>query len=102
MDKVQIDKLDNCPKCGTQWKGEDIFQYFLNKSNEPDNYYSGKTEEEIVEVASHYGYTKEKPVYWNKLIGVETDDYDGVSIWRCPECNSEWCRWTNKELKNKG
>lgn len=100
---MPIDKLDNCPKCNARWKGTDIFLYFLAQAKTPGNYYSGKTRDEVLEIAAEYGYTAENPQYFSNLIGIEIQgEYDGVSRWRCPECNSEWCRWTNKELNNKG
>ena len=101
--KLQIDKLDNCPKCGTRWKGDDIFLYYLAQAKIPGNYYSGKTRDEVLEIAAEHGYTIENPQYFCNLIGIEIrGEYDGISRWMCPGCKAQWCRWTNKELKNKG
>ena len=37
---------------------------------------------------------------FSHLIGVEDSSiYDGVSWWRCPECNAMWDRWTGKRKK---
>lgn len=38
------------------------------------------------------------------VLGVEyrltTEDYDGISEWRCTKCGKRWGRWTGKELKD--
>lgn len=104
---VDIGNLDNCPDCGAQWKGDDIYQYFLCQKMFPEaeqhEVYKDKTDEEIYRAAQDYGYTHENPVRFRKVIGVEypyghPKRYDGVSLWHCPECKGYWSRWTGKKI----
>jgi len=41
----------------------------------------------------------DKPYRFSKLIGIETLDYDGVSIWKCPFCKTKWNRFTGEITK---
>lgn len=45
--------------------------------------------------ASQYGWSFTNPKTFSNLIGIETPNYDGVSIWKCPKCNFEWKRVFN-------
>ena len=61
-----------CPFCKSDLRGEEIPEEYRDK------YYGGKT---------HY----------SRLIGIEdSDKYDGVSYWNCPDCNTTWDRFTGK------
>ena len=99
---VSFNEQKQCPECGFFWQGEDIFAHFLKMKEEGDPYYANKTEEEIREVAGHYGWTEENPRCFSRLVGVELpyghpDRYDGVSYWMCPKCRTTWNRWTTKK-----
>jgi len=97
-----ISELDECPFCGTRWKGEDIFDYFMQLKEDGDPYYGPKTVEQIKETAGHYGWTEENPQHFSHLIGIEVQTkYDGVSYWRCPndECRCTWDRFTNLQVE---
>lgn len=69
---THIDRLDNCPVCNVSWDGGEI----------PENnrrFYS-------------------PPYRWSRIIGIETDDYDGISFWECPDCKARWDRFTGKRV----
>lgn len=85
---------NNCPKCKTPWKeDETIFDFFLRKCG---------NEEKALKMAENYGCTLDSPQHFSKdVIGIEIQGgYDGVSLWKCKKCNSEFDRWTLKEVKN--
>jgi len=105
---VDIGRLDNCPNCSSPWKGFDIYQYFLRQKNDPDApqhaSYRGRTDEDILEVAGHYGYTLENPVHFRRVIGIEMPyghpkRRDGVSYWKCPDCEVAWDRFTGEQTE---
>lgn len=98
--------LEYCPECGCKWKGEDILEYFLRLKREGDPYWGKKTREEIRESAGDYGWKEEEPKWFSRLIGVELpyDDpghYDGVSFWKCPDCETQWDRFTGEKACGK-
>lgn len=31
--------------------------------------------------------------HFSRLIGIELPGYDGVSVWKCPDCGYEWGRF---------
>lgn len=114
---LKIRKERNCPECGELWFGDDIFEYFLKQKTDPNTpqheCYKDKTDKEILETANMYGWSKEHPVKFNNIIGVELayDDpehYDGISYWQCPGCGVAWHRFTGvrserfiKDIKNE-
>lgn len=100
-------KGDCCPECYASWDGGDVYEYFMgakfNPHHEQHEYYKGKTIDEIKKVAGSYGWSDENQVRFGKLIGIDmsmdlnaTDDerYDGVSYWKCPECEIAWNRFS--------
>jgi len=62
-----------CPICGADWRGAPIPEAFRK-------------------------YYLENTTHFSRLIGIETQGYDGVSIWRCPDCGDEWDRFTGKKI----
>jgi hypothetical protein len=41
------------------------------------------------------GFISPKGKPYSRLIGIEIPEkYDGVSFWRCPDCTTEWDRFT--------
>lgn len=74
--KEKFNLYGKCPVCGTDWNGGSI----------PEN------------IREHYS----PPYFWSRLIGVEDPLlYDGVSWWKCPDCNTQWDRWTGEKIENK-
>lgn len=71
MNKVNSD-TKTCPKCGVSWIAGEI-------PIEDREAFGGRT-------------------HFSHLLGIETEDYDGVSEWQCTFCLTRWNRWTGKEL----
>ena len=70
-----MNDLSYCPECGSSW----------------DN---GPIPESMREFYS-------PPYRWSRLIGVEIQgQFDGVSLWQCPDCKTQWDRFTGKRVKN--
>ena len=70
-----LDKYGNCPVCNESWDGGDIHK----------------------DIRKHYSETFK----WSKLIGIEIRErYDGISIWECPFCKSQWDRFTEELITN--
>ena len=70
-----LDKYGNCPVCNESWDGGDIHK----------------------DIRKHYS----EPFKWSKLIGIEIRErYDGISIWECPFCKSQWDRFTKELITN--
>lgn len=87
--------LKSCPECNVTWEAkETIFDHFRSK---------GHTVSEARESASHYGCTPENPKHFGvNMMGIEIPGkYDGVSYWKCTECNTIFDRWTQKPAHEK-
>jgi hypothetical protein len=65
-----------------------------------DEQFVNLTDEQIVEKAKLYGNPNAR--FGTKhFVGIEDPtNYDGVSYWKCQNCNSVWDRWTNKLLED--
>ena len=76
-----------CPNCNTPWEEkETIYDHFRGK---------GYSKEAAAESAESYGCTKGNPKHFGKdVMGIETDNYDGVSYWACQKCEATFDRWT--------
>lgn len=86
---------DLCPKCGTSWDNGDILETFQKMRAAGDDFYKDKTDAELVDIASAYGWSKEQPVRFRRLIGIELpydhpEHYDGVSYYQCPDCSAQF------------
>ena len=80
-----------CPACKADLEGGLIFDTFMEKYGD---------EGKALKHAEMYGATKTTG-RWGRQIGIETPDYDGVSYWKCPDCNAVWDRFTG-EIKEDG
>lgn len=58
--------IDKCPHCGSSWVGEPI--------PEKDRHLFDGT-------------------HFLRQMGIEDGSYDGISWWRCPDCEKVMCRW---------
>lgn len=93
-----------CPKCGSSWDDGCIIETLVAqdwwKSSKDEN---GKllypTEECFVEeVKKCY----RPPYRFTRLIGIEDPSlYDGVCRWMCPDCLTQWDRFTGEEIRTK-
>jgi hypothetical protein len=61
-----------CPKCNASWVAGEI-------PEQDREAFGGKT-------------------HFSHLLGIETEEYDGISEWMCPFCKTRWSRWTGKEI----
>lgn len=90
-----------CPKCNSNWDGGSILETFL------------KQRDEAIEGGYRYGWTDEQveesmkecyapPYRWGREIGIEIPEiYDGISYWKCPDCETTFNRFTGEEEKIK-
>lgn len=88
---------DNCPNCGVTWWGAEIPDGLLAHSK-----MIYRTREDAEKAAAHYGWTKmNKKCFSENVVGVETQDYDGVSYWLCQNCGIYINRWTGKPVEGQ-
>lgn len=86
-----------CPKCGSNWIGGNIAETFMQMRDAGNEYYKGKSDEEIRQMVKQ---SYSPPYKWGRRIGIEVrEKYDGVSYWVCPNCNTTWDRFTGKETE---
>lgn len=90
-----IDDHGNCPECGTSWDAGPIFERFRR-----DPYYVGKTDEQLrAYIKECYG---DENAHFSRLIGVEIRGYyDGVSMWKCPDCGKTWDRFARDHFSKR-
>ncbi len=81
----------NCPHCNTEWEEkETITEHFESQ---------GYSHRKAVQTGALYGCKPESPQHFGKnVIGIETPEYDGVSLWECQVCESQFSRWTMEKL----
>jgi len=84
-----------CPKCGSDWDGGSILETFIKQREDGIKCWQGKSDEQIEkEMKESYS----PPYRWGREIGIELAyDYDGVSYWQCPDCNTTFNRFTGVE-----
>lgn len=88
--ETTLDKYGCCPVCGANWDNGSIFDALRAQT-----YYDAKTDDELRALIEE---SYSPPHRFSRLIGVELplnhpQHYDGVSLWRCPDCNHEWNRF---------
>lgn len=90
---MRFDERTECPECKCNWNDGDIYEVLRSKPS-----YNDKTDEEVKKIANdYYGWSEESPKHFSRLIGIEIlGEYDGISYWKCPECNNLWNRFTGK------
>jgi Zn-finger nucleic acid-binding protein len=83
----------NCPHCNGDWDAGDAYQVLLLRSKDPEDYYFQRTPNQIMEIANGYGYTKENPIRFNRVIELHKNNAyldkvqtDEVAAWQCPDC----------------
>ena len=82
-----IGEKDFCPSCNYDFKGEDIYEHFLEKYNDPIRAF---------EAARSYGWREDNQICFKKEIGIEIPGaYDGILFYKCPECKCYWRRFEN-------
>lgn len=90
--------MDSCPKCNSSWIGGSILEEFLKQRDnaKEGGYRFGWTDEQVEESMKN---CYSPPYVWKREIGIEIlGQYDGISRYRCPDCNTQFDRWTGKEI----
>jgi hypothetical protein len=99
---VSISEYHKCPECGVPWKQEEtITDSFLRDKEE--GHYKDKTIEEVKEISAEmYGCTEDNPQHFGTehFVGIQLEwnhpnHWDGVSYWKCLNCDTTWNRFTN-------
>ena len=72
-----------CPRCNANFELQDIYEHFLKEYNDP---------KEALETAEMYGWTKDKPQRFSRIIGIYDINKDRTTHWQCPDCNYQWPR----------
>lgn len=81
-----VEKLENCPECGALWKTKDIYESMLEQ-------YAGN-HARAKEAAEHYGWSEENRTFFTRLTGIYDCDKDCTVAWQCPDCSTQWDRFT--------
>ncbi len=88
-----MDHAPRCPACGITWLGQEIPDGLM--AHNPDRY---PTRDEAERVAGFYGWTPDNHRKFGiNVIGMEIQgQYDGVSYWKCTNCESWVDRFTGE------
>lgn len=89
-----INRHGSCPNCEKGWDGGDILEE-LKKMD----VFKAKTDQEMLQIASNYGYTTSNPLRFTKLETIEMP-IEQRNFWRCPHCLHVWDKITNKHYVN--
>lgn len=90
---TSLQDLKNCPKCSTNWFNGDIFDKMLEQN--------GGNVEKAKQSAAHYGWTETNKKFFSRLVGIYDYNVDATIEWQCPDCESRWCRYTEKEIEKE-
>ncbi len=75
--------VSHCPHCKSLLDGKDIYQCFF------DDY---QDKAKALDYASSYGWTKERPTCFSRLIGVYDMEQDRTTHYECPDCKEKISR----------
>lgn len=77
---MTLNHTGNCPECNSSWRDKKI----------PIQY---------VETGMYGRWDGKEERYFSRLIGVEIrGKYDGISLWKCPDCDALFDRFDNDNL----
>jgi hypothetical protein len=87
---ARLNHHGHCPKCNSDWCGEDIFVVLR-----PQEWCKNKSDDELRKIVRD---SYAPPYKFSRLIGVQLsydhpDHYDGVSYWECPDCKYKFYRF---------
>jgi len=90
-----LDNATHCPACNANWDGGSILESFIQLRNGGNPLYANMSDEQLKErVQELYS----PPYRWSRCIGIEIrGEYDGLSYYKCPDCNVTFNRFTGKE-----
>jgi hypothetical protein len=87
----------NCPHCDADWDAGDVYEVLFKQTKDPEDCYVGYEPEQIELIAKHYGWTKENPVRFQRLITVKRNR--GSNCWQCPDCKHYFDKDPTIEVK---
>lgn len=67
----------HCPHCNSLLDDGDVYEHFLEKYND---------HEEALESAAFYGWSKEEPARFSRIVGVYCLERDRTTHFECPDC----------------
>jgi hypothetical protein len=67
----------HCPHCGVLLDDGDIFEYFLKEYGDT---------EKALEEAAEYGWEKDKPCQFSRIVGMYDWDTDRIGGYFCSDC----------------
>ena len=82
-----LDHHGTCPNCHANWDNGSIFETLREQE--------WCRQMGDAELQAHIEEFYSPPYRWSRLIGIETESYDGVSFWRCPECAAQWSNFSD-------
>jgi hypothetical protein len=90
-----------CPKCDFNFDAgdvRDVLRVELAKRIVQFGLDKELTEEDLDEACALYGWTKETPVHFSHILGIDIEGAeDGLILHQCPECSTTWDRFTGRE-----
>lgn len=92
--KDKINRFGICPNCGTNWKGEDVYEHLSSLGCN-----SHKTEKDLKELAANFGWTEHNKTNFSNTISHEIE---GKTLLECPKlsCKHVFDRYTGEEYRN--
>lgn len=76
-----------CPNCGADWDAGAIFDVLRAQ-----DWCKDKSDEQL---DAHVQEFYSPPYRFSRVLGIQTEDYDGVSFWECPDCHARWKRFND-------
>jgi len=80
------EEIKSCPHCKVDFDGGDIYE-----SLRAHHLYKDKTDEEVREIASNYGWSPETPRRFSRLITVKIQG-TRQQYYQCPDCKEDVAR----------
>lgn len=100
---TELKNMGSCPKCGVSWDGGSIVETFIQQREEGARNWQGMSDDDI---QAYVDESYSPPHRWGRQIGIELaydhpNHYDGISYWKCPDCETTWNRFTKQEEEIK-
>jgi len=74
----------NCPHCNALLDDGDIYEHYLKEYGD---------EKKALETAGDFGWTKEDPHHFSRIMGIYSYVTDRCESWECPDCKKEIIRY---------
>lgn len=99
MENNNLDRFGNCPSCGTNFDGGDIYEVISKL-----DIHMNKSAADMLKFAEiNYGYNSVNKKHFSNLIGVTLAGSENKPLpdfWKCPHCGTIWDAETSKQFKN--